>query len=181
LIDLGALDSFVDKLQVNERVLQSNLTVAKEEIDRQHKLLKNLPSTSNGSIYSVLGSGSSRVLNRFKSLTLFGRAEFKENETLAVLESSLYRMNSTKNTTKNMISRETLLKTIKLLRKRLVESEKSIKELQIKSEDLRDCEKKTVDSLQISLNTNLKLEAVILERSNSIKSYITVSLFVKCF
>ena len=160
LTDLGALDGYIDKLRENEGSLRANLTVAHSLIrDQEKRLLKLSSSNALQSIFNFRGSSIEKSM---KSLAALGKGRQKQEENNCTNTGDLSDKN-TKNS-KAGISRERLLKTVKFLRKKLVDSEASNKVLQDEITRHQDHYVEAEESCSRLQATNDKLESLIFER-----------------
>jgi hypothetical protein len=162
LTDLVALDGYIDKLRENESLLRTNLTAAHILIRDQEKRLSKL--SSSNPLHSIFDFRGSSIEKSMKSLAALGKGRQKMGENNSTdVEDSI-----DKKVKKSAagVSRETLLKTVKLLRKKLLDSEDSSKGLQ--DEIIRHKERniQAEESYSRLQATNYKLESLIFERLN---------------
>ena len=160
LTDLAALDAYLDKLQESERLLRANLTAANTRIGDQEKLL--LKFSDSNSHHSIFDFGGSSIVGRLKSLAALRKGQPKQVELNSTTTENLSGKNAKKIT--SGVSREALLKTVKLLRKKLVDSEDSKNVLLDEIVRLKNCNEQTEESYGRLRTANYQLESLIFER-----------------
>lgn len=160
LTDLGALDGYIDKLRESEGSLRANLTAAHTLIEDQEKRLLKL--SSSNPLKSIFDFRGSSIEKSIKSLAALGKVRQKQDENNCTNTGDLSDKNIKKS--KAGISRESLLKTVKLLRKKLVDSEASNKVLQDEITRHKDHFVEAEESCSRLQATNDKLESLIFER-----------------